>query len=121
LIDEFRRTGRVDGFEVRWKRKEERPSRAHQRPRRSSEDEPSDVLEAIAEDITERRVLEDQFRQSQKMEAVRPSRGRNRSRFHNLLTVVSGYTEVLLDQLTPAHPLRAKAESIQQASIAPPR
>ena len=30
--------------------------------------------------------------------------------------MVSGYTEVLLDQLTPAHPLHAKAESIQQAS-----
>jgi len=82
----------------------------------ASEDEPSDVLEAIAEDITERRVLEDQFRQSQKMEAVGRLAGGIAHDFNNLLTVVSGYTEVLLDQLTPAHPLRAKAESIQQAS-----
>ena len=36
----------------------------------SSADEPADVLEAIAEDVTERRMLEDQFRQAQKMEAV---------------------------------------------------
>jgi PAS domain S-box-containing protein len=117
LIDEFRRTGRVDGFEVRWKRKEGAAITVRISGRAvASEDEPSDVLEAIAEDITERRVLEDQFRQSQKMEAVGRLAGGIAHDFNNLLTVVSGYTEVLLDQLTPAHPLRAKAESIQQAS-----
>jgi two-component system cell cycle sensor histidine kinase/response regulator CckA len=117
LIEEFRRTGRVDGFEVRWKRKDGAAITVRISGRAvASEDQPSDVLEAIAEDITERRVLEDQFRQSQKMEAVGRLAGGIAHDFNNLLTVVSGYTEVLLDQLTPAHPLRAKAESIQQAS-----
>jgi two-component system, cell cycle sensor histidine kinase and response regulator CckA len=117
LLDEFRRTGRVDGFEVRWKRRDGATITVRISGRAvASEHEPADVLEAIAEDITERRVLEDQFRQSQKMEAVGRLAGGIAHDFNNLLTVVSGYTEVLLDQLTPANPLHAKAEAIQQAS-----
>jgi PAS domain S-box-containing protein len=117
LVEEFQRTGRVDGFEVRWKRKDGAAINVRISGRAvASEHEPSDVLEAIAEDITERRVLEDQFRQSQKMEAVGRLAGGIAHDFNNLLTVVSGYTEVLLDQLTPADPLHAKAEAIQQAS-----
>ncbi|HVR27288.1 MAG TPA: ATP-binding protein [Candidatus Polarisedimenticolia bacterium] len=50
------------------------------------------------------------------MEAVGRLAGGIAHDFNNLLTVVSGYSEVLLDQLTPAHPLYAKAEAIQQAS-----
>ncbi len=117
LVDEFRRTGCMDGFEARWKRKDGAAITVRISGRAvSSEDEPSDVLEAIAEDVTERRVLEDQFRQSQKMEAVGRLAGGIAHDFNNLLMVVSGYTEVLLDQLTPGHPLHGKAEAIQQAS-----
>ncbi|MGB7822229.1 MAG: PAS domain S-box protein, partial [Candidatus Sulfotelmatobacter sp.] len=66
LVDEFRRTGRMDGFEVRWKHKDGTAITVRISGRAvATEDEPADVLEAIAEDITERRVLEDQFRQSQ--------------------------------------------------------
>jgi len=117
LVDEFRRTGRMDGFEARWKRKDGTAITVRISGRAvATEDEPADVLEAIAEDITERRVLEDQFRQSQKMEAVGRLAGGIAHDFNNLLMVVSGYTEVLLDQLTAENPLHTKAEAIQQAS-----
>ena len=117
LVDEFRRTGRMDGFEVRWKRKDGGIITVRISGRAvAGGDEPADVLEAIAEDITARRLLEDQFRQAQKMEAVGRLAGGIAHDFNNLLMVISGYTEVLLDQLTLGHPLHAKVEAIQQAS-----
>jgi two-component system, cell cycle sensor histidine kinase and response regulator CckA len=117
LIDEFRRTGRIDGVEVRWKRKDGALITARISGRAvAAGDEPADVIEAIAEDITARRVLEDQFRQAQKMEAVGRLAGGIAHDFNNLLMVIGGYTEVLLNQLTAAHPLLSKAEAIQQAS-----
>jgi two-component system, cell cycle sensor histidine kinase and response regulator CckA len=117
LIEEFRRTGRIDGLEVRWKRKDKAIITARISGRAvAAEDEPADVVEAIVEDITARRVLEDQFRQAQKMEAVGRLAGGIAHDFNNLLMVIGGYTEVLLNQLTPGHPLHSRAESIQQAS-----
>jgi two-component system cell cycle sensor histidine kinase/response regulator CckA len=117
LIDEFRRTGRMDGIEVKWKRKNGSAVTVRISGLAvSSADEPVNVLEAIAEDVTERRVLEDQFRQAQKMEAVGRLAGGIAHDFNNLLMVISGYTEVALGQMDAGHPLRAKAQAIQQAS-----
>jgi CheY-like chemotaxis protein len=50
------------------------------------------------------------------MEAVGRLAGGIAHDFNNLLMVISGYTEVLLDRLTPGDPLHSKAAAIQQAS-----
>jgi two-component system, cell cycle sensor histidine kinase and response regulator CckA len=117
LIEEFRRTGRLDGIEVKWKRSDNNAITVRISGRAvSNADEPAEVLEAIAEDVTDRRVLEDQLRQAQKMEAVGRLAGGVAHDFNNLLMVISGYAEVMLAGLEPDHPLRDKAQAIQQAS-----
>ncbi|MGC2196535.1 MAG: PAS domain S-box protein [Terriglobales bacterium] len=117
LMQEFQRTGQLDSAEVRWKRKDGSAITVRLSGRGAAGLEESDqVLEIIAEDVTERRALEDQFRQAQKMEAVGRLAGGVAHDFNNLLMVVSGYTEVLLEALSQNHPLLAKVQAIQQAA-----
>ena len=117
LFEQFRNSGRLDGIEVKWRRRDGSTITVRISGRAvASEDEPADVLEAIAEDVTERRALEEQFRQAQKMEAVGRLAGGVAHDFNNLLMVVSGYAEVILSKLEVDHPLSDKARAIQQAA-----
>ena len=74
------------------------------------------AFELFIEDVTERRALEQQLQQSQKMEAVGRLAGGIAHDFNNLLMVISGYSEFLLDRLGPDPALRGPAQEIAGAS-----
>jgi len=117
LMQEFQRTGKLDSAEVRWKRKDGSAITVRLSGRSAdAADDRDGTLEIIAEDVTERRALEDQFRQAQKMEAVGRLAGGVAHDFNNLLMVVSGYTEVLIEELNENDPLLPKIQAIQQAA-----
>jgi len=117
LIEDYRRSGSVNGVEVQWKSKDGRVIIVRLSGRTvNGADHPGEELEIIAEDITERRQLEEQFRQAQKMDAVGRLAGGVAHDFNNLLMVINGYTEVLLEELKPDSPLHQKVHSIQQAA-----
>ena len=59
--------------------------------------------------------LEEQLRQSQKMDAVGRLAGGVSHDFSNILTVINGYCDVILSGLHPADPLREKIEEIRKA------
>ncbi len=71
---------------------------------------------SVMADMTDRKRLEEQFRQAQKMEAVGRLAGGVAHDFNNLLTVIGGYTQMLLEAMQPDNPLRASLEEIDRAS-----
>ncbi|MFQ5926573.1 MAG: PAS domain S-box protein [Terriglobia bacterium] len=117
LIEQYRHQEHFEGVEVEWKRKDGTPitMRLSGRPVRD-EQEAVAYFETITENVTERRVLEDQLRQAQKMEAVGRLAGGVAHDFNNLLMLISGHSGLLLDRLGQSDPPRRHAEEIEKAA-----
>jgi PAS domain S-box-containing protein len=69
----------------------------------------------IAMDVTDRRSLEEQLRQTQKLEAIGQLAGGIAHDFNNLLTAILGYCELLTDQIDADKPLGRDLREIKAA------
>jgi PAS domain S-box-containing protein len=68
------------------------------------------------QDITERRLLEDQLRQAQKMEAIGRLAGGIAHDLNNALTAIAGYAELALGLIEPTHPARPDVHEIRRGA-----
>lgn len=71
----------------------------------------------ISSDITERRNMEVQLRQTHKMEAIGTLAGGIAHDFNNILGIILGYTELVMDDVPEWNPARQNLEEIRIAGI----
>jgi PAS domain S-box-containing protein len=70
----------------------------------------------IGLDVTERHVLEEQYRQSQKVESIGQLAGGIAHDFNNLLTAIQGYCELVSNDLGPESPQQGDLAEIRRAA-----
>ena len=71
---------------------------------------------AAARDISERKTLEEQLLQAQKLEAIGRLAGGVAHDFNNIMAVILGFAGLILERLAPDHPIRQPVENIQRAA-----
>lgn len=69
----------------------------------------------VSIDITDRKSLEEQFRQAQKMEAIGRLAGGVAHDFNNLLTAIIGYSQILISRFDDDDRARSELEEIEKA------
>ena len=116
IVSTLLSAGQLRGIEAHWRRKDGKTITVRLSGRSIEEEEHITGFEMIVEDITERRLLEDQLRQSQKMEAVGQLAGGVAHDFNNLLTVIKGNSQLLLEKLHEADSRRGGVEQILKAA-----
>jgi PAS domain S-box-containing protein len=111
LTERIRRHEAIKGVEVLWKRRDGQPIRVRVSSRRIAEG-----FETFIEDVTERQTLEEQLRQSQKLEAIGRLAGGVAHDFNNSLTVILGYADMLVNQLGLDKPIGRDLNEIRKSA-----
>ena len=107
-----------DDVEATWKRKDGQPLTMQLSVRAVRNGEGRvEYYETFARDVSDQRRLQQQFLQSQKMEAIGLLAGGVAHDFNNLLTVIISYSELLLGDLGSADPRREDLVEIRKAAV----
>ena len=116
VADHFRSGRRFNGVQAEWVCKTGKTIAVRLSGNVVRDKSKTDHFELFAEDVTERRALEQQLQQSQKMEAVGRLAGGIAHDFNNLLMVISGYCESLLERVGANPELSGPAGEIAAAA-----
>ncbi len=119
LMARFATASAIHGVEARWKRKDGVPITVRLTGRIMRDaDEQIEAYEMFVEDVTERRSIEAQLRQAQKMEAVGQLTGGIAHDFNNLLTILLTNTDLALAGTAPeAADVRANLGEMREAAL----
>ena len=101
--------------EYRWQRKDGQWIWIRSRARALVAADGTEYLEGTSSDVTGRKDLEDQVRQSQKMEAIGRLTGGIAHDFNNILAIILGNGRMLLDEMAKTDPRRADVTAILEA------
>lgn len=74
------------------------------------------MIRGYLADVTRRREIESQLLQAQKMESLGILAGSIAHDFNNIISVIQGYTDIILREMDPDSPLRRHVEKIKQAN-----
>ncbi len=118
LVRQYQESGRIDGLELEWRRKDGSTMtvRVSGRPMHDPYGR-LDGFEMIVEDVSERRTLEAQLRQAQKMEAIGQLTGGIAHDFNNLLSVITLNAQLVTGALeADQSDLVPEVQDIQEAA-----
>jgi len=118
LVRQYQESGRIDGLELEWRRKDGSTMTARVSGRPMHDPYGGlDGFEMIVEDVSERRTLEAQLRQAQKMEAIGQLTGGIAHDFNNLLSVITLNAQLVAGTLeTEQSDLVLEVQDIQEAA-----
>jgi PAS domain S-box-containing protein len=120
LFSQFATPARGAAVETEWRRKDGTSIAVRLRGRAVQRSEHADDLPEtvaiIAEDLRERRGLEERLRTAHRLEAIGRLAGGIAHDFNNMLTAILGYSDMLLEQLDEQKPIFRDLQEIGKAA-----